>query len=73
MNNDSQLNSIEWINARKIVSGIPTNWNLILLNQDIKPRNEALVAQIDDNEIVILGGDGARGEVLLFNTSSNFV
>ena len=64
-------NSIERINARNVVNGIPENWIHIKLQNDIQSRNYTLSAPIDENEIAILGGmdkkDDAIGEVLLYN------
>ena len=63
------------MNAKNFISRIATNWNLIELQANIQPRFNTLAAQIDDNEIVILGGvdrdDKDLGEVLLYNTQSN--
>ena len=71
----SAINTIEYINAKKVIDGSSTNWTLIEPQSDIQPRCDTFAAQIDDNEIVILGGGDRNndliGEVLLFNTESN--
>ena len=64
------LNTIESVNARNVVNGISAKWSLIKLHQHIQGRYSTLVAQIDYNEIAILGGDDAYKEVLIFNTES---
>ena len=53
-----------------MVNGIQAKWIHITLQKDIIPRNLALIAPIDKNEIVILGGSDYKksfGEVLLLN------
>ena len=52
----SAINTIEYINAKKVIDGSSTNWTLIEPQLDIQLRFNSLSAQIDDNEIVILGG-----------------
>ena len=49
-------NTIENLNAKNVINGGTTNWSLIELQTNVEPRSSTLVAQIDDNEIAILGG-----------------
>ena len=75
-NGSGSLNSIEKINARAVINGSQTNWELIEFKSKIQPRSYTLAAKIDDFEIAILGGQSSKGnlgEVLLFNTESSKV
>jgi hypothetical protein len=63
------------ISERALLSDSNSRWELINVNANIlTPRNFPAVAQIDDNEIAILGGRGKNdielSDLILFNTKS---
>ena len=63
-NDDNDLNTIESLNAKNVINGVPESWLLIQLGSDIQPRRLTLASQIDENEIAILGGEDQNGRAL---------
>ena len=72
--NGTLINTIESLNARKLINGDQASWCAFnLTSGQITPRRLSLVAPIDRNEIAILGGnseDGNLGDVIVLNTQT---
>ena len=69
-NGRTYLNSIEVVDAAKLMKQEATQWNKININGSLPPRYWALVTAIDDDNIVILGGLPAYTNIDIFNVST---
>ena len=64
------ITTIEKLNVSHFLNGNSADWNIFQL-PGIHHRCRTLAAPISDNEIAIIGGQGAAKEVLILNTHSS--
>ena len=72
---DTNVNTIEKLDARKWIDGIQVEWTVLhLASGEISPRGDVLVVPIGPNELAILGGDCDHmmlSDAIILNTENN--
>ena len=72
---DTNVNTIETLDARKWIDGIQVEWTVLhLASGEISPRGDVLVVPIGPNELAILGGDCddmMLSDAIILNTENN--